>query len=405
MNPRLFSYMAGFDAFLPDKRGSFGKKICLKVSDYRSAYIQAKILVKKCLWVSEFRIESGLNCGGHAFATQGKLLGPILQEFKEKRLEFEEELFGLYSAALMERELEIPKKKPKIRYSAQGGVGTTDEHEFLLKYYGMDSVGWGTPFMLVPEAINIDPQTLQKLKDAEEDDLYLSGISPLGIGFNNLRGNSKDLEKEDNIRKGKPGSPCTKMYASLNKEFTDKSICVASRGYQTKKLAELDTLNLTVEERKERYSSIVEKSCICVGLGTSALLNYNLDTSREGKSVSVCPGPNLAYFSEEVSLSGMVNHIYGRNNIIKRTDRPNFFLKELELYLNYLKNELLRIREPLSEKQKTYFLEFVANLKEGIDYYKRISLAMASQYPEFVKSLNKKLETYIPRLNGMNPVS
>ena len=59
------------------------KKIILKVSDYRSAIIQGKFFAKKGLWVSEYRIESGLNCGGHAFPTQGYLMGPILEEFKK----------------------------------------------------------------------------------------------------------------------------------------------------------------------------------------------------------------------------------------------------------------------------------------------------------------------------------
>ena len=87
MNPRLYSYLESFEDFYPDAEGNIKKKIVLKVSDYRSALIQGKFLAKKGLWVSEYRIESGLNCGGHAFATDGYLLGPILQEFKEKRIE------------------------------------------------------------------------------------------------------------------------------------------------------------------------------------------------------------------------------------------------------------------------------------------------------------------------------
>ena len=85
MNPRLYGYFEQFDDFFPDENGEIKKKIVLKVSDYRSALIQGKFLAKKGLWVSEYRIESGLNCGGHAFATDGYLLGPILAEFKDNR--------------------------------------------------------------------------------------------------------------------------------------------------------------------------------------------------------------------------------------------------------------------------------------------------------------------------------
>src|SRR5690606_20931768 len=84
MNPRLYSYLGELPQFKPDAEGNQQKKVILKVSDYRSALIQAKLLAKKSIWVSEFRIESGLNCGGHAFATEGYLLGPILEEFKQK---------------------------------------------------------------------------------------------------------------------------------------------------------------------------------------------------------------------------------------------------------------------------------------------------------------------------------
>ena len=87
-NPRLYSYIENFNDFFPDGEGNLEKKIVLKVSDYRSALIQGKILAKKGIWISEFRIESGLNCGGHAFATDGYLLGPILEEFRQKRSNF-----------------------------------------------------------------------------------------------------------------------------------------------------------------------------------------------------------------------------------------------------------------------------------------------------------------------------
>ncbi|MBI4791704.1 MAG: hypothetical protein HY789_02985 [Deltaproteobacteria bacterium] len=68
INKRLYSYLARFDDFFPDSNGITKKKIVLKVSDYRSAEIQGKFLAKHGLWVAEFRVESGLNCGGDAFA-------------------------------------------------------------------------------------------------------------------------------------------------------------------------------------------------------------------------------------------------------------------------------------------------------------------------------------------------
>ncbi|MGH7442963.1 MAG: hypothetical protein ACREKE_09855, partial [bacterium] len=87
MNPRLYGLLGRLEAFQPRPDGVLEKEIILKVSDYRSAEIQGRYLAKKGVWISEFRMESGLNCGGHAFATDGILMGPILEEFRSRREE------------------------------------------------------------------------------------------------------------------------------------------------------------------------------------------------------------------------------------------------------------------------------------------------------------------------------
>ena len=178
MNPRLYSYIENFEDFYPSQDGNIKKRVILKVSDYRSALIQGKFLAKKGIWVSEFRIESGLNCGGHAFATDGYLMGPILSEFKEKREELKSVLFEILTAALKRNGRSIPKEKLEIRITAQGGVGTNEEHEFLLNHYKVDSVGWGSPFLLVPEVTNVDAPTIKLLEDA--NDRHLAGKEQLG---------------------------------------------------------------------------------------------------------------------------------------------------------------------------------------------------------------------------------
>ncbi len=65
LNQKLYNYATQFDDFFPDAAGRIKKKIVLKVSDYRSSMVQGKYLAKRGLWISEYRIESGLNCGGH----------------------------------------------------------------------------------------------------------------------------------------------------------------------------------------------------------------------------------------------------------------------------------------------------------------------------------------------------
>ncbi|WP_417443981.1 hypothetical protein [Joostella sp.] len=400
MNPRLYGYIEQFDDFYP-KENTLKKKIVLKVSDYRSALIQGKFLAKKGIWVSEYRIESGLNCGGHAFATEGFLLGPILEAFKNNKEDLKQELHEIYKKALSEKEIDCPTEPLAIKVTAQGGVGTHEEQQFLLDYYKVDSVGWGSPFLLVPEATTVDPKTLEKLANAKENDLYLSNISPLGVPFNNLRGNTKDLEKDKLINKGRPGSSCPKKYVSLNKEFTDKSICTASRQYQHKKIEALEEENLNPEDYKKAYDKIVEKSCICVGLGTSALLANDLDTKKEGEGVSICPGPNMAYYSKVLKLEEMVGHIYGKTNVISRTDRPHMFIKELNIYIDYLINEIKEMPNVLDRKQEKHIRNYTKNLLEGIEYYTSIFLDNAIFSPTDSTALINQLNISKAKVEGI----
>ncbi len=372
MNPRLYSYMEEFEDFYPDREGFLKKKIVLKVSDFRSALIQGKFLAKKGLWVSEYRIESGLNCGGHAFATEGLLMGPILAQFRDLKEDLITEVHTLLIQALSQKQRPMPKAPLPLKITAQGGVGTAEEHEFLLGHYRLDSVGWGTPFLLVPQATTVDGNTLEQLSKAKEEDLYLSDISPLGVPFNSLRGNTKDLEKLANIKKNRPGSSCPKKYVALNKEYSDTGMCTASREYQYLKIKELDKQDLSKEAYGAAFEKIVAKSCACVGLGTSALLKYGLDTKTEGSGVSVCPGPNMAYFSKIASLKEMVGHIYGESNLIERTDRPNMFIKELFIYIEYLGNRLEEAKASLALKQLDALSTFAKNLNEGISYYQSL---------------------------------
>jgi tRNA-dihydrouridine synthase len=401
MNPRLYSYMEKFQDFFPKADGSFVKKIVLKVSDFKSAMIQGKFLAKKGLWVSEFRVESGLNCGGHAFATEGLLMGPILEEFKKHRSSLRDSLLELYLPALNQKQKKLPDINPNFKISAQGGVGTAEEHDFLIEHYGVDSVGWGSPLMLVPEAVSIDNDSIHKLEKAKEEDLYLSNISPLGIPFNSLKGNTKDIEKDQLIKEGLPGSKCTKRYAALDYTYSEKGLCTASKTYQNLRIKDLKEQNLSDEEFKKEYDKIVTKSCTCVGLGTSTLLCYNLDTSENGDGVSICPGPNIAYFDKQMTLGEITDHIYGRENVISRNDRPNMFVKELNIYIDHLKEKADELKEEFNRKKEKSFNNFSENLKEGINYYQGLFDEMKDKFQSNQDQIKKELEAGRVRLQNL----
>jgi len=311
----------------------------------------------------------------------------------------------LYAGALKNKNRHCPSIPLPVRISAQGGVGTAEEHDLLIEQYQVDSVGWGSPFLLVPEATNVDPSTLELLCAAGEDDIYLSNISPLGIPFNSLRSNSKDKEKQALIDKGRPGSSCPKQYLSLNVEFTDKPICLASRQYQYLKLKELDEKQLDREEHQRQFDAITGKSCICVGLGTAALLVNDEETKVEGPGVSVCPGPNLAYFDKVVSLKEMVDHIYGRSSLVNEETRPHMFLKELKLYVDYLQEKIEQAPVPLSEKQMKYFDSFQKNLQDGIRYYRDLFSGLEARLASRRESILRELEEMEAALWRMSTVA
>jgi hypothetical protein len=369
LNPRLYSYCASFPDFFPDKNGSIKKKIILKVSDFRSAQVQGKFLAKKGLWVSEFRIESGLNCGGHAFATEGLLLGPILEEFQEKRLELAQELMGFCNLGLALNGHRVFEVAPLQKITVQGGIGTAEENEFLISHYGLDGTGWGSPFLLVPEATSVDTSTLAALASAEPSDYYLSHASPLGIPFNNFRKSSSELQRVQRIKKNRPGSPCYKKFLAFDTEFTDVPICTASREYQNLKIKQVKNAGGSPESIATAVSEITEKDCLCEGLGASAILANGQLPGHKLKATAICPGPNLAYFSGTFTLEQMVDHIYGRANILNKVPRPHTFVNELELYVKYLFAELKKYGESMQEKQRTYFVSFRHNLLNGVDYY------------------------------------
>lgn len=373
MNPSLYNYISEFKDFFPDENGFLKKKIILKVSDFRSAMIQGNFLAKKGIWVSEYRIESGLNCGGHAFATDGLLLGPIMQEFKEKKQDLIDSAHKLMILALNQKEYCIPENQLPLKITVQGGVGTAEEHDFLIENYHADSIGWGSPFLLVPEATSTDAETRNLLINAKENDFYKSNISPLGVPFNTVKGTTNEVLRNHRIATEKAGSSCPKKLLALSREYGEDGICTASRKFQQFKLQELEIIkeSISVENYKTQKAKITEKSCLCVGLANTAYLENDIAIKGEKQGVVICPGPNLAYFDKEVSLHKMVQHIYGYESILSKNFRPNLFIKELELYVDYFKKDIFDTQEITKNTRKKWSI-FKANLLDGITYYEEL---------------------------------
>jgi hypothetical protein len=293
-----------------------------------------------------------------------------LEEFKLHRKALIDELFILCNQGLEAKGKKPFATLPIQKITAQGGIGNNKEQEFLLSYYGLDGTGWGSPFLLVPETTNVDDETLDALAHASKEDYYLSDSSPLGVPFNNFRKAQSDVLRLQRLAKNRPGSPCYRNYLSYNTEYTEIPICTSSRQYQHYKIKELKESGMSEAEMKKTIDKIAIKDCLCEGLTASVRVKNGLKVPHNLSATSICPGPNLAYFSGIFSLKQMVDHIYGRTNLNNNLERAHMFVNELELYIEYLKKQIADSLEAMTDKQLNGFNKFKANLQSGINYYR-----------------------------------
>ncbi len=392
LNPHLYGYVTAFKDFFPDATGGFRKQIVLKVSDFRSAMVQGRYFAKHGLWVSEFRVESGLNCGGHAFATKGDLAGPILQEFVDRREELAAQLLKVYGKAVAAAGYAAPSVAPPVRVTYQGGVATAAEHEMLMETFHLDGIGWGTPFLLVPEATCVDDDTLRKLAEADEEAVCLGEASPLGIPFWTLRDSASEEARRRRIAQGAPGSGCPKGFLELDTEFGEMPLCRASRAYQSLKLASLSSADLTEPQREAVRRDVMARSCICHDLGGGAGIKYGFDRDA---TPAVCPSKSIVSFSSIVSFDDMVGHIYARLSLLTDAHRPHVFLRELSLNIAYLRQQIDRHTLGLAVQKAGHFREFHDNLSAGIAYYRervaRLALDAQDRFSSELANLESEL--------------
>ena len=108
---------------------------------------------------------------------------------------------------------------------------------------------------------------------------------------------------------------------------------------------------------------------------------------KESRAVVICPGPNLAYFSRKFSLDEMVNHIYGKIDLLSGTIRSNMFINELNLYVSYLKKDISQQLNELDMRKTKQLEKFREQLLNGISYYK-----------DLAGKINNQTETYLAKM-------
>ena len=143
-----------------------------------------------------------------------------------------------------------------------------------------------------------------------------------------------------------------------------QGICSLSK----EKIEQLKKLDLVSADYEDEFTKIIDKACLCEDLAAPALIEYGIENKRPLKS-TVCAGPNIAYYNKIVTMKEMIDHIYGRINLIKDANRPSFFVAELNMYIKYLSNDLKNISEKVTQIEIKRLSGFAKNLREGIDYY------------------------------------
>lgn len=357
MNPSLFTFAEGFDCFYRQGDRDAEKGLILKVTDFRSASTQGRVLAKKGLEVREFRIESGINCGGHSFASDGDLLAPIVARFAEQREEFSAELARLTKAAYLRKGLSWSDAAQEHRPAlvVQGGLGNAAEHRRMIEDFGVDATGWGSPFLLVPEATPVDARTRGILAKAKASDIRMTDSSPLGVKLKNLEASTAVIHRRIRFEAGIPGSSCPKGYLVNNTEFGERPLCTASREYLERKIEQIG--GVSAPGARE----LAEKECICHQLGNGALEFLRQENaailgepapSPSNAPVSIIPGPNIGWFDRDYTLDEMVGHIYGRIPSLVPPHRPHVFAYEIEMYLELFETRRSRCHPENTEQDR-----------------------------------------------------
>jgi hypothetical protein len=81
-------------------------------------------------------------------------------------------------------------------------------------------------------------------------------------------------------------------------------------------------------------------------------------------------------------------------------NRPNFFIKELKMYIDYLKNEISEITTDITAPQVKKLKAFKSNLLEGIAFYQTM-FSNSNYFENSINEIRNQLDHYILELAGV----
>jgi hypothetical protein len=125
------------------------------------------------------------------------------------------------------------------------------------------------------------------------------------------------------------------------------------------------------EAGTKMIDDLLSKECLCIGLSNAAPVEYKEPFLKKLDAVTICPGPNISNFSKVSSLVEMTDHIYGRKSLELKQSRPHMFVRELQLYVSYLNEEIKESFSPNGKMLKNWN-SFLSSLNTGVSYYKEL---------------------------------
>ena len=128
---------------------------------------------------------------------------------------------------------------------------------------------------------------------------------------------------------------------------------MASVEYEKCRLAEIDRLETSGEfcavEADAARKETLARECICRFLGNAGreeirakrpsihfepekvAVARGVMPARHREPVTVCPGPNIAYFDREYTLLEMMQHLYGTGPSLTPANKPSAFEVEKQI--------------------------------------------------------------------------
>jgi hypothetical protein len=89
----------------------------------------------------------------------------------------------------------------------------------------------------------------------------------------------------------------------------------------------------------------------------------------------------------------MVKHIYGNTSVLGKINRPNVFINELKMYVDYLKNEVEEVSNEITTAQAKKLQLFKINLMDGIRYYEDL-FASTTFFKDLKAEIQEQLQFY-----------